>query len=1578
MKKMRKILALVLCLIMCLGMLPTWALAEDVTLMEERAAEMMQEEAEAGLQEQATEPEVPAEEPPVYEESAPEEAAEVVLPEPVDEVWPEETPDAAESAVAEELEVPPAEDNDSTESESAPVNTESIEPATEPDVQESAEPIEEKDAVPVQIAFVVTLKEAELFVYTKDEYDEKIIIDPEEDGSYLLLPGEYFYTLTAEGYISVEEEKLEVEPSEEPVKIEVALMPIQPEEGVENTEEATLQATEEVEETATLMAASGTCGDNLTWTLDDEGTLTISGSGEMRDYSVNGSYAPWYNSRSSIIKVVLESGVMSIGEYAFYECSNLTEVMIPETLTVINDNAFDSCSSLAGLVLPNGVSRIGVWAFWHCSSLTSITIPESVTGIGGGAFLDCTSLTSITVDSGNTKLISQDGVLFNKEQTTIICYPAGKPDTTYMIPEGVTAIGDSAFANCRFLSSVVFSESVKHIGNNSFEDATALVEVTFPSSMRTMYPNVFEGCTALESISIPEGIPEINSHMFYECTSLKTVTLPSSVIRIGEDVFYHCNSLTSIDVHPDNENFCSQDGVLFDKAKTTLLQYPVGKAEAAYSIPKGVTTITERAFENCTTLESLKIPNGVTRINKYAFNFCTSLKTVIIPVSVTDIGQAAFNGCSAITDVYYGGGDYEWGKISIGVYNSYLTRATFTYYYEDPADEELGNTAQSYSGEFHFRADEYGNMTAYCDYNDSFFDSSSWSYNHDLARMSLSMAMAAFTQGGTYGSDTHVNVEDYSKRDLLMLPPGNVVELMQNCGFTKIAVNEDYLLSTEYGDVNDGNNIGVCIGAKTLTEEGTYLIAVAVRGGGYGCEWIGNFNAYNPNQYPYHIGFNMAASEVVSQLRDYISMNGIVGKLKIWICGYSRGAATANLAAAKVADGALNGLGCTLDAADLFGYMFETPQGTKNSNAKAAQYNGIWNIINPVDPVTYVAMDDWGYTRYGHDMKLPSQYMIARQYRSYSDDVLDAFNSYKGSSYSSIPQMNNQYWEVIKLKNALPQFLGSDGTYRTSIFMSKIQNWFKGGSATSMEIASVVSYALDLFITEPILFAAGGAVIAGYAAYNEVWNVIVAHYPELILAWLNVIPSDMVTEDGFVRFAISNCPVDLAVYADGALQMRFVGDEVIYEDGAFIEGSIDADGQKVVCIPEDADVQIEIDATDDGEFNYSVQEYDVGTNQVTRVVNYYDVMIEEGNKLRAEVSNAAIGQYLLYGDDGGIIPADDELNGGSIAGYTVVANAEGEGTVIGGGYYITGEFAQVTATPNEGAVFQGWYNGDELLSQQSTYRFRPTGNMTLTARFQSGTAASGYSLSETEKTALPRTSFRLTIINSESGIPAVPSGTITWTSSNREIAAVNNNGVVTAKAVGTVTIHAQNENEDLSADCTVHVLFEDVADTGAYFYTPVYWAVGKGITSGTSATTFSPYNSCTRGQVMAFLYKAMGSPEVSSSNPFTDVKESDYFYKPVLWAVSQGITSGTSATTFSPYNPCTRAQVMSFLYKAMGSPEVSGSNPFTDVKESDYFYKPVLWAVSRGITNGTSATTFGPYNTCTRAQVMTFLYKAMN
>ena len=168
---------------------------------------------------------------------------------------------------------------------------------------------------------------------------------------------------------------------------------------------------------------------------------------------------------------------------------------------------------------------------------------------------------------------------------------------------------------------------------------------------------------------------------------------------------------------------------------------------------------------------------------------------------------------------------------------------------------------------------------------------------------------------------------------------------------------------------------------------------------------------------------------------------------------------------------------------------------------------------------------------------------------------------------------------------------------------------------------------------------------------------------------------------------------------------------------------------------------------------------------------------------------------------------------------------------------------------------------------------------------------------------------------------------------------------------------------------------------GKYFYEPVMWAIHHNppITGGTDATHFSPNQTCTREQVVTFLWTTYGKPEPNSIyNPFKDVKAGKYYVKPILWAVEKGITGGVEPDRFGVGESCTRAQVLTFLWVAAGRPKPSGSNnPFTDVKTTDYFYKPVMWAVEKGITGGTSATTFSPKDTCTRAQVVTFLYAAL-
>ena len=179
--------------------------------------------------------------------------------------------------------------------------------------------------------------------------------------------------------------------------------------------------------------------------------------------------------------------------------------------------------------------------------------------------------------------------------------------------------------------------------------------------------------------------------------------------------------------------------------------------------------------------------------------------------------------------------------------------------------------------------------------------------------------------------------------------------------------------------------------------------------------------------------------------------------------------------------------------------------------------------------------------------------------------------------------------------------------------------------------------------------------------------------------------------------------------------------------------------------------------------------------------------------------------------------------------------------------------------------------------------------------------------------------------------------------------------------------------------CAAEV-FTDMPAEGNWAHDPIDWAYFNGITAGKTPTTFAPKDTVTRAEAMTFLWKTLGSPEPETTeNPFTDVPEGKYFYKPVLWAVENEITGGATPTTFAPKSKCTRAQIVMFIWAAAGRPEPETTeNPFADVDENKYYYKAVLWAVENEITGGIAADKFGPNNTCTRAQIVTFLYKAQN
>ena len=323
------------------------------------------------------------------------------------------------------------------------------------------------------------------------------------------------------------------------------------------------------------------------------------------------------------------------------------------------------------------VTSIGSSAFWGCTGLTSVTIPNSITSIEN-AFSGCTGLTSVHIsDVAAWCNISFEASIYDYEAHPLYyaehLYLNDTEITDLVIPDGVTSIGRYAFFNCIGLVSVTIPNSVTSIGGSAFENCTALMSIEIPNSVTSIgywafhsVPNIIYTGTAKGS---PWGARSVNGfvdgYFVYKdntrkkllaCSSAATgeISIPETVTSIGDEAFWNCTGLTSINVDPKNLNYCDIEGVLFNKNKTKLIQYPASKSANSYSIPNNVISIGDYAFENCTGLTSVTIANSVSGIGWAAFADCTCLTSLTIPNSVTSIEQVAFSGCTALTSVIIG------------------------------------------------------------------------------------------------------------------------------------------------------------------------------------------------------------------------------------------------------------------------------------------------------------------------------------------------------------------------------------------------------------------------------------------------------------------------------------------------------------------------------------------------------------------------------------------------------------------------------------------------------------------------------------------------------------------------------------------------------------------------------------------------------------------------------------------------------------------------------------------------------------------------------------------------------------
>ena len=398
-------------------------------------------------------------------------------------------------------------------------------------------------------------------------------------------------------------------------------------------------------------AGAETFGDFDYGVLDD-GTVEITGyngSAEKVDIpekidgkSVTGIGNSAFEYCSNITSVTIPNGVTSIGNHAFFECEYLKSITIPNGVTSIGDYAFFECINLTSVEIPDGLIIIGFSAFNGCASLKSIALPGSAVSIGSYAFSSCTSLTEIKVSTENSNYVSINGVLYNRDNTIIKCYPAGKEEKAHEIIDGVTSIDYGAFNNCTSLTSINIPNSVADIRDNPFGNCASLTEIKVASENPNYvsvngvlynkdkttiicYPagkeeknyaiidgatsianSAFCGCEDLTSVSIPDSVTSIGNGAFSGCINLTYITIPDSVTSIGYWVFMSCTNLKSI------------------------------------TIPGSLTIIGRMDFYYCTSLTNVTILDGVTEIENLAFYSCTSLTSITIPASVKTIGNEAF------------------------------------------------------------------------------------------------------------------------------------------------------------------------------------------------------------------------------------------------------------------------------------------------------------------------------------------------------------------------------------------------------------------------------------------------------------------------------------------------------------------------------------------------------------------------------------------------------------------------------------------------------------------------------------------------------------------------------------------------------------------------------------------------------------------------------------------------------------------------------------------------------------------------------------------------------------------------
>ena len=1262
-----------------------------------------------------------------------------------------------------------------------------------------------------------------------------------------------------------------------------------------------------------------------------------------------------------LIDVTIPEGVQTIESYAFYQCYNLTYLTLPNSLLTIEEQAFCSCSSLLSLEFGDNLFSIGYGAFSFCKKLDYLDFPNSMKIIGGGAFYDCDSLRTVLLPSSLTELGSKAFAMCNSL------------DYIY-IPDGVTKIGSQVLyqSACYYDSqnwygdvfyiwpylleakksisgSCTILEGVSNLADGAFENCYNLTDVILPDSLRIIGASAFEHCDQLQRITIPAGVTTIEDKAFYECTAATDIQCPASVIHLGENVFTKTGYYNNSEYWDNNALYVGDYLISCKSSISGVFQVREGTKYIASGAMKGLTRLTElilpdtvieigyESAAGCTSLTKVTIPNSVRYIKGKAFYGCSALKTVYFGNAVAQIDGSAFGQCPNLESIAVHSGNETYHSIDNCVIRTQdkclVVGCKTSWIPHDGSVTSIGDYA--FEGRAGFT--EITIPDSVLAIGDSAFEDCD-----ALTTVSLGNGVK------TVGKRAFASCESLSQIDL-----GQSVHTIDDFGFAynPSITYVEFPASLRYlGEEAFSNCAGL---VSTYFHEGILGIG---KNCFYCCENLTSLHL--PDSLD---KIDDGAFYYCVKIDSLVLGDGLtsIGDAAFMGC---EALTTLTIPNNVHTIGSSAFYECTkLQQVDL-------GQVKKIDSSAFEACSSLTQIHIPAS-VTSIGLSAFSYCPSIESMTVSpyNQYYSSKdnciinkegKYVAFGcknsiipdDGSITAINGYAFAGCKDLKSIviPNQvttiyacaFMDCSGLKEMQLPFIGGGSPYNNYL------GYIFGAQIPSLNDVYVPNSLERLVIT-------GGTAI-GDSAFINCRRLKEIIFPETVTsigyqAFKNcsslqsvVIPGDLqkVKETNI----FSTAPNAWLYISAGQANTK----EYAQKNGVFyrVGGLITFTDEQGQCIDK---------------VWYSYGEQIVTPNVPKKPADQnYSYTISWDPFPGVCTGNQTIQLHFIAKDihswDSGTVTKQPSCRENGIMTFTCTecnATKEEKLDKTTDHHYV--EWYEIV--PNSCTQ-----NGIERHDCENCgyYEYRDS-------------LATGHSyyavVTESRCTEFGYSTYICSCGDSYTDLYTDPLGHDLgdWVTV-REPDYLENG----------LKMRYCSRCETCATEEIPNNPFEDVAQDNR-LKKEILWAYYNGITSGVTATTFEPNTAVNRGQAVTFLWRAAGCPEPESeNNPFVDVGKGAYYYKAILWAVEQGITNGTTATTFSPQEPCKRRHIAMFLYRWAGEPEVAeNGEPFPDVNPNNTFYKAVLWAAEEGITKGTSQGTFDLHSECTRAQVVTFLYRGM-